>query len=164
MNNKHLLKKMWDLKDQMCEYIAKMIGDSTVKLDWTFQSVSVSMDTEGYGIEVCHISELFVDEGVLYIKIDDTQYPDQIESTPLRDESMDVVYEVCELVERIYPDFIASINEVQRTIISRSLLADNGYDPDQVSDERLEQIAGEILEYLGISEYFSRALEFAMSV
>lgn len=163
MKNKHLLKKTCDLKKQICDYIAKMIGESAVKLDWTFQSVSVSMDTEGYGIEVSHISEVFVDGGVLYIKIDDTQYPDEIEATPLRDESMDVVCRVCELVEQIYPDFIAGINEVQKTIISRSLLADNGYDPDQVSDERLEQIAGEILEYLGISEYFSRALECAMS-
>lgn len=159
MKNKHLLKKTRDLKEQICDYIAKMIGGHAVELDWTFQSVS----TEGHGIEVCHISEIFADEGVLYIRIDDTQYPDEIENTPLRDESTDVVCRVCELVEEIYPDFTASIDEVQRTIISRCLLAEHGYDPDRVSDERLEQIAGEILEYLGISEYFSRALECAMS-
>lgn len=56
------------------------------------------------------------------------------------------------------------MEEVQRTIISRTLLEEYGYDSSQVSDEQLGHIADEILEYIGVSEHFSEALRHAMSI
>ena len=46
------------------------------------------------------------------------------------------------------------MDDVQRTIISRQLLDEYGYDGDKVSDEQLEQIADDIMEYIGVSEHF----------
>ncbi len=55
------------------------------------------------------------------------------------------------------------MDEIQRTIISRSLLEEYGYEPDQVSDELLETIANELVEYWGVSGGFRDALESTMS-
>ena len=52
--------------------------------------------------------------------------------------------------------------EIQRTIISRSILDDFGYDSDKISDEQLETIATELLDYF-IQDGFRDALESTMS-
>lgn len=55
------------------------------------------------------------------------------------------------------------VNEVEGVIISRSLLADYGYDPDLVSDDELKRVAVLLLEYWGTSGGFKRALEYTLS-
>ncbi len=55
------------------------------------------------------------------------------------------------------------MDEIQRTIISRALLEEHGYDSNNVSDERLDEMADEILEYIGVSEHFSQALAYVMT-
>ena len=55
------------------------------------------------------------------------------------------------------------MDEVQRTIISRQLLDEYGYDGDKVSDEQLEHLADDIMEHIGVSKHFCEALEFAMN-
>ena len=52
--------------------------------------------------------------------------------------------------------------EITRTVISRSLLEEYGYDSDKISDERLEEIADELLEHWGVSGNFGQALETVM--
>ena len=44
------------------------------------------------------------------------------------------------------------INEVTGVIISRSLLEEYGYDGDMPSDEEMQTIADELLEYWGESD------------
>jgi hypothetical protein len=52
--------------------------------------------------------------------------------------------------------------EIQRTIISRSILDDNGYDSDQVSDEQLESIADALVNHWVVSDGFDDALNATM--
>ena len=55
------------------------------------------------------------------------------------------------------------INEVTGVIISRSLLEENGYDGDMPTDEEMQTIADELLEYWGESDGFRDALRSTMS-
>ena len=55
------------------------------------------------------------------------------------------------------------INEVSGVIISRSLLEEYGYDGDMPSDEEMQTIADELLEYWGESDGFRDALRSTMS-
>ena len=55
------------------------------------------------------------------------------------------------------------INEVTGVIISRSLLEEYGYDSDMPSDEEMQTIADELLEYWGESDGFRDALRSTMS-
>ena len=55
------------------------------------------------------------------------------------------------------------INEVTGVIISRALLAEYGYDGDMPSDEEMQTIADELLEYWGESDGFRDALRSTMS-
>jgi hypothetical protein len=54
------------------------------------------------------------------------------------------------------------MEEIQRTVISRPILRDHGYDLDKVSDEQLEIIADELMEYWSVSDGFKDALESTM--
>jgi|GEM_PF-1694666 hypothetical protein len=58
---------------------------------------------------------------------------------------------------RLNPD-----GEVQGVVISRSLLADNGYDPGLPTKEQMEIIAHEMLEHWGVSGGFKDALASTM--
>jgi hypothetical protein len=49
--------------------------------------------------------------------------------------------------------------EIQRTIISRSILADNGYNDETLSDQDLETIADALIDYWVVSDGFDDALE-----
>ena len=55
------------------------------------------------------------------------------------------------------------INEVTGVIISRALLEEYGYDGDMPSDEEMQTIADELLEYWGESDGFRDALRCTMS-
>ena len=55
------------------------------------------------------------------------------------------------------------INEVTGVIISRSLLEEYGYAGDMPSDEEMQTIADELLEYWGESDGFRDALRSTMS-
>ena len=55
------------------------------------------------------------------------------------------------------------ISEVTGVIISRSLLEEDGYDGDMPSDEEMQTIADELLEYWGESDGFRDALRSTMS-
>ena len=55
------------------------------------------------------------------------------------------------------------INEVTGVIISRALLEEYGYDGDMLSDEEMQTIADELLEYWGESDGFRDALRSTMS-
>ena len=55
------------------------------------------------------------------------------------------------------------INEVTGVIISRALLDEYGYDGDMPSDEEMQIIADELLEYWGESDGFRDALRSTMS-
>lgn len=55
------------------------------------------------------------------------------------------------------------INEVSGVIISRSLLEEYGYDGDMPTDEEMQNIADELLEYWGESDGFRDALRSTMS-
>lgn len=58
---------------------------------------------------------------------------------------------------RLNPD-----GEVQGVVISRSLLADHGYDPGLPTKEQMEIIAHEMLEHWGVSGGFEDALASTM--
>ena len=55
------------------------------------------------------------------------------------------------------------ISEVTGVIISRALLDEYGYDGDMPSDEEMQIIADELLEYWGESDGFRDALRSTMS-
>ena len=55
------------------------------------------------------------------------------------------------------------INEVTGVIISRALLEEYGYGGDMPSDEEMQTIADELLEYWGESDGFRDALRSTMS-
>ena len=55
------------------------------------------------------------------------------------------------------------ISEVTGVIISRALLEEDGYDGDMPSDEEMQTIADELLEYWGESDGFRDALRSTMS-
>ena len=55
------------------------------------------------------------------------------------------------------------ISEVRGVIISRALLEEYGYDGDMPSDEEMQTIADELLEYWGESDGFRDALHSTMS-
>lgn len=55
------------------------------------------------------------------------------------------------------------IHEVKGVIISRALLEEYGYDGDLPTDEQLQTIADELLEYWGVSNGFKEALASTMS-
>ncbi len=55
------------------------------------------------------------------------------------------------------------INEITGVIISRALLEEYGYDGDMRSDEEMQTIADELLEYWGESDGFRDALRSTMS-
>ena len=55
------------------------------------------------------------------------------------------------------------ISEVTGVIISRALLDEHGYDGDMPSDEEMQTIADELLEYWGESDGFRDALRSTMS-
>lgn len=55
------------------------------------------------------------------------------------------------------------INEVTGVIISRALLEEYGYDGDMPSDEEMQTIADELLEYWGESDGFRDALRSTIS-
>lgn len=52
--------------------------------------------------------------------------------------------------------------EIQGVVISRSLLAEHGYDPNLPSKEQMRIIAGELLEYWRVSGGFKDALASTM--
>lgn len=52
--------------------------------------------------------------------------------------------------------------EVLGVIISRSLLAEYGYDPNMPTKEQMQIIANEMLEYWGVSDGFEDALASTM--
>ena len=52
--------------------------------------------------------------------------------------------------------------EVLGVIISRSLLAEYGYDPNIPTKEQMQIIANEMLEYWGVSDGFEKALACTM--
>lgn len=58
---------------------------------------------------------------------------------------------------RLNPD-----GEVQGVVISRSLLADHGYDPNLPTKEQMKTIARELLEYWSVSGGFEDALASTM--
>lgn len=58
---------------------------------------------------------------------------------------------------RLNPD-----DEVQGVVISRSLLADHGYDPNLPTKEQMKTISCELLEYWGVSGGFKDALDSTM--
>ena len=55
-----------------------------------------------------------------------------------------------------------SEGEIEGVIISRELLAEYGYDPDQPTDEQMQIIANKLLEYWGMSGGFKDALASIM--
>ena len=55
------------------------------------------------------------------------------------------------------------ISEVKGVIISRALLEEYGYDGDMPTDEEMQTIADELLEYWGESDGFRDALHSTMS-
>ena len=55
------------------------------------------------------------------------------------------------------------INEINGVIISRSLLEEYGFDGDMPTDEEMQIIADELLEYWGESDGFRDALRSTMS-
>lgn len=55
------------------------------------------------------------------------------------------------------------VNEVKSVVISRILLDEYGYDGDLPTDEQLQTIADELLEYWGVSNGFEDALASTMS-
>ena len=54
-------------------------------------------------------------------------------------------------------------NEINGVIISRSLLEEYGFDGDMPTDEEMQIIADELLEYWGESDGFRDALRSTMS-
>ena len=54
------------------------------------------------------------------------------------------------------------INEVKDVIISRALLDEYGYDGDIPTDEQMQAIGNELLEYWGVSDGFKDALASTM--
>ncbi len=52
--------------------------------------------------------------------------------------------------------------EIQRGIISRSKLRDNGYNPDTLSGEDMETIADALVDYFEVSDCMEDALESIM--
>lgn len=58
---------------------------------------------------------------------------------------------------RLNPD-----SEVRGVIISRSLLADHGYDPNLLTEGQMKTIARELLEYWSVSGGFKDALASTM--
>ena len=58
---------------------------------------------------------------------------------------------------RLNPD-----GEVQGVVISRSLLADHGYDPNLPTKEQMKTIARELLEYWSVNGGFEDALASTM--
>lgn len=75
-------------------------------------------------------------------------YLDDIQETELNDEK--------EPKEEHY------VNEVEGVIISRSLLADYGYDPELPTGNQMRIIAKELLEYWGVSGGYKDALASTM--
>lgn len=55
------------------------------------------------------------------------------------------------------------VHEVRGVIISRALLEEYGYDGDLPTDEQIQTIADELLEYWGVSDGFKDALASTMS-
>lgn len=55
-----------------------------------------------------------------------------------------------------------TINEVGKIVISRSLLEEYGYDGNMPTNEQLEVIADELLEYWQVSDGFEDALRHTM--
>ena len=55
------------------------------------------------------------------------------------------------------------ISEVRGVIISRALLDEYGFDGDMPTDEEMQTIADELLEYWGESDDFRDALRSTMS-
>nr|DAE30317.1 MAG TPA: hypothetical protein [virus sp. ct5rm7] len=55
------------------------------------------------------------------------------------------------------------INEVRGVVVSRALLEEHGYDGDMPTDEQIQIIANELLEYWGVSNGFKDALASTMS-
>lgn len=54
------------------------------------------------------------------------------------------------------------ISEVKGVIVSRALLDEYGYDGDMPTDEQMQVIADELLEYWGVSDSFKDALTSTM--
>ena len=54
------------------------------------------------------------------------------------------------------------INEVKGVIVSRALLNEYGYDGDMPTDEQMQTIGDELLEYWGVSDGFKDALASTM--
>ncbi len=54
------------------------------------------------------------------------------------------------------------IDEVKGVIISRALLDEYGYDGDMPTDEQMQAIGNELLEYWGVSDGFKDALASTM--
>lgn len=50
------------------------------------------------------------------------------------------------------------IDEVKGVIVSRALLCEYGYDGDMPTDEQMQAIGNELLEYWGVSDGFKDAL------
>lgn len=55
------------------------------------------------------------------------------------------------------------VNEVNGVVISRVLLDEYGYDGNMPTDEQMQMIADELLEYWGVSGCFKDALDSTMS-
>lgn len=54
------------------------------------------------------------------------------------------------------------ISEVKGVIVSRALLDEYGYDGDMPTDEQMQAIGDELLEYWGVSDGFKDALASTM--
>jgi hypothetical protein len=54
------------------------------------------------------------------------------------------------------------MESVELTVISRELIREYGYDDSKISDERLQEIAHELLEYWG-ENGFETALDFVLT-
>lgn len=55
------------------------------------------------------------------------------------------------------------INEVKGVVVSRAMLDEYGYDGDMPTDEQMQVIANELLEYWGVSDGLRDALASTMS-
>lgn len=99
MKNKEILNKCYDLKQTICDYIAQIIGGQEIELDWEFQDINISQDTDNPDIPLYHVSKVFIEDGNILIEMEDRQYAGRIEQSFLVDESIDVVIHMCELIE-----------------------------------------------------------------
>lgn len=98
MKNKDLANQYDLLKRRISEYIIQKLGRKKLHLKWTFRNIEPLSENTDVPTPYC-VSEIFVSKGDVYIKIYDEAYPEETEETLLVDESMDVVYRLCELVE-----------------------------------------------------------------